>query len=224
MTDLARRLAAEGIGTGILVAAVVGSGIMAQGLSTDGATVLLCNSLATGAVLVVLITVLAPVSGAHLNPIVSLAFALRRELRFRDAGFYVVAQVAGGVAGVVAAHAMFDLPLVSISEHVRSGTGQWLSEVIAGGGLVAVVLGGQRANPRAIPWLVGLYIIAAYWFTASTSFANPAVTLARALTDTFAGIRPADVPAFVLAQAAGALAATVVTGWLLVSVRPPADR
>jgi glycerol uptake facilitator-like aquaporin len=224
VADLARRLAAEGIGTAVLVAAVVGSGIMAQGLSTDGAVVLLCNALATGAVLVVLITVLAPVSGAHLNPIVSLVLALRREFSFRDAGLYVIAQIAGGIGGVVAAHAMFDLPLVSISEHVRSGTGQWISEAIAGGGLVAVVIGGQRANPRGVPWLVGLYIIAAYWFTASTSFANPAVTIARALTDSFAGIRPADVPAFVLAQAAGALAATAITGWLLVPPRPPTDR
>lgn len=221
MADLARRLAAEGIGTALLVAAVVGSGIMAERLTADAALALLCNAIATGAILVVLIAVLAPISGAHFNPAVSLVFALRRDLRAGDAALYVAAQISGGVVGAIAAHAMFDLPLVTLSTHVRTGGSQWLAEGVAAFGLVAVIIGGLRSRVDAVPWLVGLYITSAYWFTASTSFANPAVTVARALTDTFSGIRPADVPPFILAQVAGAVAAMAVAGWLW---RAPAKR
>src|SRR5687767_13254649 len=194
--------------------AVVGSGIMAERLTDDVAVALLCNALATGAALVVLIAVLGPVSGAHFNPVVSLVFALRRELNALDALLYAAAQVVGGIAGTIAAHAMFELPLVAASAQTRAGGGQWLAEGIAAFGLVLVVLGGVRVDRRAVPWLVGLFILSAYWFTASTSFANPAVTIARALTDTFAGIRPADVPAFMAAQLAGGLCAWAVAGWL----------
>ena len=214
MADLARRLVAEGLGTALLVAAVVGSGIMAERLTTDVALALLCNSIATGATLVVLITVLGQVSGAHFNPAVSLVFAMRRELTIRDAMLYAVVQIAGGVLGTVIAHAMFGLPLAALSLEVRTGAGQWFAEVVAAFGLVFIILGGLRAREAAVPWLVGLYITAAYWFTASTSFANPAVTIARALTDTFSGIRPIDVPIFILAQIVGVLAATALAGWL----------
>ena len=218
--DLPRRLAAEALGTGLLVATVVGSGIMADRLTTDTALALLANTLATGAILVVLITTLGPLSGAHFNPAVSLVFALRRELSARDLGAYVLAQAAGGVLGAVLAHAMFALPLVQASTTVRTGGAQWLSEGVATFGLVAAILAGLRHDRRAVPWLVGLYIVATYWFTASTSFANPAVALARALTDTFAGIRPMDLPGFVLAQLAGALAAAAFMGWLLKGAPP----
>ena len=214
MADLARRLVAEGLGTALLVAAVVGSGIMAERLTTDVALALLCNSIATGATLVVLITVLGQVSGAHFNPAVSLVFAMRRELTIRDAMLYAVVQIAGGVLGTIIAHAMFGLPLAALSLEVRTGAGQWFAEVVAAFGLVFIILGGLRAREAAVPWLVGLYITAAYWFTASTSFANPAVTIARALTDTFSGIRPIDVPLFILAQIVGVLAATALAGWL----------
>lgn len=213
--DLRRRLTAEVVGTALLVAAVVGSGIMAEALTDSTALALLCNGLATGAMLVVLITIFGPISGAHFNPAVTLVFALRRELPAMQAGLYAVAQLLGGLLGALAAHAMFDLPLVQLSQHVRNGGAQWLSEGIATFGLVAVILCGLRLQRGAIPWLVGLYIMAAYWFTASTSFANPAVTLARALTDTFSGIRPLDVPGFVLSQLAGALVAMALLGWLL---------
>lgn len=213
--DLPRRLAAEALGTGLLVAAVVGSGIMADRLTADTALALLANTVATGAILVVLITVLGPLSGAHFNPAVSLVFALRRELPLRDLLPYVLAQAAGGAAGALLAHAMFALPLVQASTTVRSGAAQWLSEAVATFGLVLVILLGLRANRAAVPWLVGLAITSAYWFTASTSFANPAVALARAFTDTFAGIRPGDLPGFVLAQLAGALGGAAVAGWLL---------
>jgi len=215
MPDLPRRLAAEGLGTALLVAAVVGSGIMAERLAADAAVALLCNSVATGAALVVLITVLSPVSGAHLNPAVTLIFALRRELGARDAGLYALAQIAGAILGTLLVHAMFELPPVTLSAHPRTGTSQWLAEAVATFGLVTVILGGLRARADAVPWLVGLYITSAYWFTASTSFANPAVTIARALTDTFSGIRPADVPVFILAQLVGAVAGMTLAGWLL---------
>jgi glycerol uptake facilitator-like aquaporin len=213
--DPARRLAAEGLGTLALVATVVGSGIMGDVLSDDTAVSLLANTIATGAILVVLITVLGPVSGAHFNPAVTLVFALRRDLPWALAGGYVLVQVAGGIIGSLLAHAMFDLPLWQISEKLRSGTGQWLAEVVATFGLIAAILGGLRFRAEAVPWLVGLYITAAYWFTASTSFANPAVAIGRAFSNTFAGIRPADVPAFVLAEITGALLALALIGWLV---------
>lgn len=214
MTDLPRRLVAEALGSALLVATVVGSGIMAAALTTDGAMALLGNTLPTGAILVVLITVLAPISGAHFNPAVTLVFTLRRELPVSLALAYILAQCAGAIAGTMLAHAMFELPLLQFSAHARTGAGQWLAESVATFGLVAVILGGIRANANAVPWLVGLYITAAYWFTASTSFANPAVTLARALTDSFSGISPADAPGFILAQLIGAFAAAVLGGWL----------
>ena len=212
---LGRRLVAEALGTALLVATVVGSGIMAQSLTRDVALMLLGNTLATGAMLVVLITVLGPLSGAHFNPAVTLVFAMRRQLPAREAALYALAQVAGGVAGTVVAHAMFGLPLVVASLRVRTGAAQWLSEGVATFGLVLTILAGLRSDPRAVAWLVGLYIVAAYWFTASTSFANPAVAVARALTDSFSGIRPADLPGFMLAQVAGALAGAALADWLL---------
>ena len=214
-SDPARRLAAEALGTGLLVATVVGSGIMADALSADDGIALLGNTIPTGAILVVLITVLGPVSGANFNPAVTLVFALRREIAPGLAAAYVLAQVTGGLLGGFLAHAMFELPVLQLGTISRSGTGQWLAEGIATFGLIATILGGQRFRPEAIPWLVGLYITAAYWFTASTSFANPAVAIARAFSDTFAGIRPQDVPAFVLAESTGALIALVLMGWLL---------
>lgn len=213
--DLQRRLVAEALGTGLLVATVVGSGIMAQMLTTDMALALLANTLPTGAILVVLITILGPISGAHFNPVVSLVFAMRRELVPRDAGLYVLVQVLGGIAGTLAAHIMFDLPLLQISENARTGASQWFSEGVAAFGLVATILAGLRFERSAVPWLVGLYITAAYWFTASTSFANPAVAIARSLTDTFSGIRPIDLPGFIAAQTAGALIALALMSWLL---------
>jgi glycerol uptake facilitator-like aquaporin len=222
VTERRRRLTAEALGTAALVMAIVGSGIMAERLTGDVAVALLCNALATGAALVVLIAVLGPVSGAHFNPVVSLVFALRRELPAADALLYAAAQVLGGIVGTIAAHAMFELPLVAASAHVRAGGGQWLAEGIAAFGLVFVILGGVRVDRRAVPWLVGLFILSAYWFTASTSFANPAVTIARALTDTFAGIRPADVPAFIAAQLAGGLCAWGAAAWLFARTAPRA--
>ncbi|MCC6735197.1 MAG: aquaporin family protein [Bauldia sp.] len=212
--DLPRRLAAEALGSCFLVATVVGSGIMATRLSDDVAVALLCNAIATGAMLAVLIAILAPFSGAHFNPAVTLVAAGRREAGPREAAFYIVAQVGGAVAGTVTAHFMFGLPPVAFSAIQRHGAGQWFAEGIATFGLVSVILLGRRSTRRALPWLVGLYIAAAYWFTASTSFANPAVTVARMLTDTFAGIRPVDVPAFVAAQLAGAACAAGLAAWL----------
>lgn len=211
---LVRRLTAEAIGTALLVATVVGSGIMADALTADTALALLGNTIPTGAILFVLITVLGPISGAHFNPAVTAVFALRKELDWPTAAAYVVAQVLGGIIGSLLAHLMFELPALQLATHVRTGAAQWLSEAVATFGLVAVILGGLQARPQAIPALVGLYITAAYWFTASTSFANPAVTIARALTDTFSGIRPLDAPAFIIAQLAGALLALVLAGWL----------
>lgn len=212
---LSRRLVAEALGTGLLVATVVGSGIMAASLTADVALQLLGNTLPTGAILVVLITILGPISGAHFNPAVSLVMALRRELAPREAAAYGLAQVLGGVAGTVAAHAMFALPLVALSLKVRTGGPQWFAEWVATFGLVATILAGLRFARPAIPWLVGLYITAAYWFTASTSFANPAVAIARSLTDSFSGIRPVDLPGFVVADVLGAVSALAFMTWLL---------
>jgi glycerol uptake facilitator-like aquaporin len=213
--DLRRRLAAEALGTALLVAAVVGSGIMAESLTKDTALALLCNTLATGAILVVLITIFAPISGAHFNPAVSLVFALKRDLPAGETSAYIAAQIIGGVLGTIAAHLMFALPLIEASQKARTGGPQWFAEAVAAFGLVTVILAGIRFAHAAVPWLVGLYITAAYWFTASTSFANPAVAIARALTNTFSGIRPLDLPGFMIAEFAGALAALALTNWLL---------
>jgi len=213
--DLRRRAIAEALGTGLLLAAVVGSGIMAQRLAGGNiALALLCNTIATGAVLTVLILIFAPLSGAHFNPVVSAAFAIRRDLAWTDAVLYIAAQVAGGVVGVWVAHLMIDLSPLQLSQTVRTGPGQWLSEAVATFGLLLTIFGGLASAPASVPYAVGLYITAAYWFTASTSFANPAVTVARSLSNTFAGIAPADVPAFLAAQAIGAAAAVIVSGWL----------
>ncbi len=207
--SLARRSFAEGVGTAFLLAAVVGSGIMAEKLAGGNVAVaLLCNAIATGAALVVLITMLGPISGAHFNPAVTLIQALRQKLGMPEALGYIAVQAAGAIAGVLLAHAMFDLPLLQASDTVRTGPAQWLSEAIATFGLILTILLTVRHKPEFVPVSVGLYIVSAYWFTASTSFANPAVTLARAWTDTFAGISPGDVLGFVAAQIAGALA-----GW-----------
>lgn len=214
MIDLPRRLAAEMLGTALLVATVVGSGIMADRLSDDVAISLLGNTIPTGAILFVLITLLGPISGAHFNPAVTLIFLVRREIGARDAGFYVGAQILGGVAGTMIAHLMFDLPLLAASATVRTGGAQWFAEVVATAGLVITILGGLRHRPEQIPTLVGLYITAAYWFTASTSFANPAVAIARSLTDTFSGIRSIDLPGFILAELIGALVALALSRWL----------
>jgi glycerol uptake facilitator-like aquaporin len=213
--DIRRRLAAEALGTALLVATVVGSGFMAETLTRDVALALLGNTIATGAMLVVLITVLGPLSGAHFNPAVTLVFALKRELPPRDALIYIAAQVAGGIAGTVLAHAMFELPLLQLSEKIRSGPAQWLSEAVATFGLITTVLAGGRFAAASVPVLVGLYITAAYWFTASTSFANPAVAVARSLSNTFSGIRLQDVPHFIAAECGGAVAALALMGWLL---------
>jgi glycerol uptake facilitator-like aquaporin len=209
---LGRRLAAEGLGAFFLFAAVIGSGIMAERLSAGNAAVaLLGNTAATGAMLFVLITMLGPVSGAHMNPAVSLVAASRGELGWRDAAAYIAAQLAFGILGVWAAHVMFDLPVLQWSARARTGGGQWLGEAIATFGLILTILGTVRYRPNAVAASVALYITAAYWFTSSTSFANPAITVARSLSDTFAGIAPRDAPMFILAQligaAAGALAA-----------------
>ena len=213
--DLPRRLTAEALGTALLVATVVGSGIMAEGLTKDVALALLGNTLPTGAILVVLITILGPISGAHFNPAVTLIFALKRDLTPRDALLYMAAQVAGGIAGTMMAHAMFGLPLLDASLKMRTGGAQWLAEGVAAFGLVATILAGIRFERASVPWLVGLYITAAYWFTSSTSFANPAVAIARSLTNSFSGIRPTDLPGFVIAEFCGALAALAFMNWLL---------
>ncbi len=213
--DLSRRLAAEALGTALLVATVIGSGIMAETLTKDTALALLGNTLPTGAILVVLITVLGPISGAHFNPVVSLVFALKRELSASEASFYTMAQIVGGIAGTVVAHLMFALPILDASLKVRTGGPQWFAEAVAAFGLIATILGGIRFQRDAVPWLVGLYITAAYWFTASTSFANPAVAIARSLTNTFSGIRPEDLPGFIVAEIVGAVIGLFVMGWLL---------
>jgi glycerol uptake facilitator-like aquaporin len=222
--DLARRLAAEALGTALLVATVVGSGIMADRLTDDVALALLGNTLPTGAILVVLITLLGPLSGAHFNPAVTLVFALRGEIAPRNASGYVIAQIAGGILGTFVAHAMFELPILEVGTTVRSGTGQWFAESVAVFGLVFTILAGLRSRPESIAWLVGLYITAAYWFTASTSFANPAVAIARSLSDSFAGIRPVDLPGFILAELVGALIAMVFAGWMLAEPDPVPER
>jgi glycerol uptake facilitator-like aquaporin len=213
--DLPRRLTAEALGTALLVATVVGSGIMAESLTRDVALALLGNTLPTGAILVVLIATLGPISGAHFNPAVTLIFALKRDLAPREALSYVAAQVAGGIIGTMTAHAMFALPLIDVSLKARTGSAQWLAEAVAAFGLIATILAGIRFARAAVPWLVGLYITAAYWFTSSTSFANPAVAIARSLTNTFSGIRPVDLPGFIAAELCGALVALMLMSWLL---------
>lgn len=210
--NLGRQLTAEALGTALLVATVVGSGIMAERLTTDTALALLANTLPTVAILAVLITLFIPVSGAQFNPAVTLVMVLRRELPLMAGVLYVVAQVAGGICGTLLAHAMFGLPLLEVSQHARSGPPQLLSEVVATAGLLLVILGAPNKN--SIPALVALFIGAAYWFTASTSFANPAVTIARALTDSFSGIAPSDSPAFIAAQLFGALITWPISIWL----------
>ncbi|MBC7581030.1 MAG: aquaporin family protein [Tardiphaga sp.] len=210
-----RRLAAEALGTMLLVATVVGSGIMAERLTGDIALALLGNTIATGAMLVVLISIFGPISGAHLNPLVTAVFALKGETSLREAALYIAVQIAGAILGTLIAHAMFELPLLQLSLKARSGQAQWLSEAVATFGLLATILAGRRFASASLPVLVGLYITAAYWFTASTSFANPAVTIARALSNSFSGIRPQDVAAFVAAQCCGALIALMLVGWLL---------
>jgi glycerol uptake facilitator-like aquaporin len=212
---ISRRLVVEGIGTAFLLAAVVGSGIMAQQLSGgNGALALLCNTLPTGAILTVLILTLGPLSGAHFNPAVSIALALRRELPWPQAAAYIAAQIIGGMIGVWAAHVMFALPVWQVSAHVRTGAAQWFAEFVATFGLLLTILGCAARTPAAVPYAVGLYITSAYWFTASTSFANPAVTIARSLSNTFAGIEPDGVPAFVAAQLVGMLTAVALARWL----------
>lgn len=211
---LLNRLFAEWLGTMLLVCTVVGSGIMADRLTDDVALALLGNTIPTGAILVVLITLLGPLSGAHFNPAVTLVMALRRHLHPADVAPYIIVQIIGAVMGSLLAHAMFDLPIVQISQTIRTGPAQWIAEVVATFGLLAVILAGLRVNPGAIAWMVGLYITAAYWFTASTSFANPAVAIGRAFTNTFAGIRPVDLSGFIIAQIIGAVIAAAVIGWL----------
>ena len=214
--SLARRLTAEALGTALLLAIVIGSGIMGERLAGGNiAIALLGNTLATGAGLVVLITVFGPISGAHFNPAVTLVFALRRELTARLALGYILAQLVGGVIGAWAAHAMFGEPILQLSTKLRDGPSQAFAEFLATFGLIAAILGSVRFRPHATPMMVGLYITSAYWFTASTSFANPAVTVARSLSNTFAGIAPGSTPAFIAAQLAGALAANALFSWLL---------
>jgi glycerol uptake facilitator-like aquaporin len=213
--SLARRAAAEALGTAFLLAGVVGSGIMAARLAGgNGALALLCNTIATGAILTVLILVFGPVSGAHFNPAVTLAFAVRRTLPWPQAALYIACQIAGGALGVWAAHLMFELPPWQFSTTVRTGPGQWFAEGIATFGLLLTIFGCIARTSTAVPYAVGLYITAAYWFTASTSFANPAVTIARSLSDTFAGIAPENAAAFIAAQLVGAFAALAFTEWL----------
>ena len=211
----ARILAAEFLGTMFLLATVIGSGIMAERLA-DGnlAVALLGNTIPTGAILYVLITIFGPVSGAHFNPAVTIAFLLRRDIQFTRAVHFMFVQVAGAICGAFLAHFMFDMPILQLSENLRSGPPQWGAEFVATFGLLMVIFGGLRWRPDAVPMLVALYITAAYWFTSSTSFANPAVTFARSLTDSFSGILPAHATGFILAQLAAAVVAPVVLGWL----------
>ena len=211
MTALKRRVASEAVGSFFLFATVIGSGIMAEALSGGNVAIaLLGNTLATGAILFVLIAMLGPVSGAHFNPAVTLVMALRRDLPWRDALPYIAAQLIGGIIGAFAAHLMFDLPILQYSAKTRTGIGQWTGEFIATFGLILTIVGTAKYRPRAVAASVALYISAAYWFTSSTSFANPAITLVRSLTDSFAGITPADVPLFIVAQLLGALLAALV--------------
>lgn len=212
---LRRRIAAEGLGSFFLFACVIGSGIMAEHLAGGNhAVALLGNTLATGAILFVLVTMLGPISGAHMNPAVSLVAASRGELRWTDAVAYIVAQLAFGILGAWAAHLMFDLPTLQLSVKARTGLGQWTGEAIATFGLILTILGTVKHRPQWVPFSVALYITAAYWFTSSTSFANPAITVARSLSDTFAGIAPSDVPLFIVAQLTGAVLAAVTARWL----------
>ncbi|XXY47768.1 MIP/aquaporin family protein [Sorangium sp. So ce269] len=223
--DLTRRAVAEGLGTALLLATVVGSGIMAERLAGGNVAIaLLANTIATGAALVALILTFGAISGAHFNPAVTLADASQGGLPWREVPAYLMAQVAGAFAGVAVAHVMFGEALFSASRHDRSGLAQLMSEFVATFGLLAVIWGGVRRRAEAVPFAVGAYITAAYWFTSSTSFANPAVTLARAASDTFAGIRPADAPGFIVAQLAGAAAATLVFRWLVPALPRVADR
>jgi glycerol uptake facilitator-like aquaporin len=218
MPSLARRIFAEWLGTAFLLAAVVGSGIMAQRLAGGNvALALLCNTIPTGAILVVLILVFGPLSGAHFNPAVSVAFALRRELPWAIAAGYIAAQIIGAISGVWAAHLMFELPVWQFSANSRAGAGQWFAEAVATFGLLLTIFGCAARTPTAIPYAVGLYITSAYWFTASTSFANPAVTIARSLSDTFAGIAPSGIAAFIAAQTIGMAIAVIVGKWLWIS-------
>jgi glycerol uptake facilitator-like aquaporin len=215
MPPLAQRVFAEGLGTAFLLAAVVGSGIRAQKLAGGNAALaLLCNTIPTGAILTVLILTFGPLSGAHFNPAVSVAFALRRQNSWPDTAAYIAAQIVGAMVGVWMAHLMFELPLWQLSETARTGPGQWLAEAVATFGLLLTIFGCVARNPAAVPYAVGLYITSAYWFTASTSFANPAVTIARSLSDTFAGIAPPGVAAFIVAQLVGMLAAVAMRAWL----------
>jgi len=221
---IAHRLAAEALGTALLLAVVIGSGIMGQRLAAgNDAIALLGNTLSTGAGLVVLITVLGPISGAHFNPAVTLAFAIRREIGWLLALAYIAVQTVAAVAGVWLAHAMFAEPILQVSTKLRQGPPQGLAEFVATFGLVGAIFGSLRFRADATPWIVGLYITSAYWFTASTSFANPAVTIARSLSDTFAGIAPASIPLFIAGQLGGAAAATVAFGWLLQAARKGTD-
>lgn len=218
---LARRLAAEGLGSFFLFACVIGSGIMAENLSQgNDAVALLGNTLATAAILFVLITILGPISGAHMNPAVTLVAASKRELSWRDAAAYIGAQLACGILGAWAAHLMFDLPTLQLSVKARTGLGQWVGEGIATFGLILTIIGSVRFRREWIPATVALYITAAYWFTSSTSFANPAITVARSLSNSFAGIAPHNVPLFIVAQLAGAALAAIVAKWLFQEVPP----
>jgi glycerol uptake facilitator-like aquaporin len=222
--SLSQRLLAEFWGTALLLATVIGSGVTGETLSGGNVAVaLLANTLATGAILGVLITTLGPISGAQFNPVVSIGFAVRRDIEVTVAAGYILAQAAGAIVGVLLAHAMFDLPILQLSQKVRTGWGQALSEYVAAFGLVATILLTLRTRPQAVAASVGLYITAAYWFTASTSFANPAVTLARAFSDTFAGIRLTDAPVFVVAQLTGALSALAFV-YLLTGAKPSLER
>jgi glycerol uptake facilitator-like aquaporin len=214
-SDLGRRLAAEALGTGFLLIAVVGSGIMADRLTDDIALALLANAVATGAALTVLIITLGPISGAHFNPGVSLAMALRGQISWPLAAAYVPVQIVAAILGVIVAHAMFDLELLQLSTQARTGPPQWIAELVASFGLVLFIFLAARHRAESVAWVVGLYITGAYWFTASTSFANPAVTIARSLSDTFAGIAPAHAPMFIAMQVIGAVLAAGVGGWLL---------
>lgn len=219
--NISRKVAAEFAGTAFLLATVIGSGIMAERLAGGNVAIaLLGNTIPTGAILVVLITALGPISGAHFNPAVTLAFLVRREIEVNAALIFVLAQVAGGIAGMLVAHGMFEEALLQSSGKARTGPAQWLAEVVATFGLIATIFAGVRFRPDGVAWMVGLYITAAYWFTASTSFANPAVTIARSFTNTFSGISPGDAPAFIVAQIVGALIAAGALGWLL---RPEPD-
>ena len=212
---IVRKLVAEFGGTMTLLATVIGSGIMAERLADENmAIALLGNTIPTGAILFVLITILGPVSGAHFNPAVTLAFAVRREIGHRLAILFVMAQVMGGLCGAMLAHVMFEMPVLQLSQNIRTGPALWTSEFVATFGLLTVIFGGLRWRPDAIPTLVGLYITAAYWFTSSTSFANPAVTIARSFTDSFSGILPSHAPGFILAQLAAALVTSLCLGWL----------